>query len=90
VHHILAGWLPKMPANGRGFDWEISMGGYAVREQSNTAPANWASIGCRASSAISFQMHYTPIGKAFTDTSRDRVLLPGRSPGDDEAPGGHR
>ena len=69
VHHILAGWLPKMPANGRGFDWEISMGGYAVGNESNTAPANWATW-VPAGGAISFQMHYTPIGKAFTDTSK--------------------
>ncbi len=69
VHHILAGWLPKMPANGRGFDWEISMGGYAVGNESNIAPDNWATW-VPAGGAISFQMHYTPIGKAFTDDSK--------------------
>lgn len=69
VHHILAGWLPKMPANGRGFDWQISMGGYAVGNESNVAPANWATW-VPAGGAISFQMHYTPIGKAFTDDSK--------------------
>jgi hypothetical protein len=69
VHHILAGWLPKMPANGRGFDWEISMGGYAVGNESNVAPDNWATW-VPAGGAISFQMHYTPIGKAFTDDSK--------------------
>lgn len=69
VHHILAGWLPKMPANGRGFDWEISMGGYAVGNESNLAPDNWATW-VPAGGAISFQMHYTPIGKAFTDDSK--------------------
>ena len=31
-----------MPASGRGFDWEISMGGYAVGNESNVAPDNWA------------------------------------------------
>ena len=69
VHHILAGWLPKMPANGRGFDWNISMGGYAVGSESNLAPDKWATW-IPAGGAISFQMHYTPIGKAFTDNSK--------------------
>lgn len=69
VHHILAGWLPKMPANGRGFDWDISMGGYAVGNESNVAPDKWATW-VPAGGAISFQMHYTPIGKAFTDDSK--------------------
>ncbi len=69
VHHILAGWLPKMPADGRGFDWQISMGGYAVGNESNLAPDNWATW-VPAGGAISFQMHYTPIGKAFTDDSK--------------------
>lgn len=69
VHHILAGWMPKLPPNGRGFDWEISMGGYAVGNESNTAPANWATW-VPPGGAISFQMHYTPIGKAFTDNSK--------------------
>ena len=69
VHHILAGWLPKMPANGRGFDWNISMGGYAVGSESNLAPEKWATW-IPAGGAISFQMHYTPIGKAFTDNSK--------------------
>jgi hypothetical protein len=69
VHHILAGWMPKLPANGRGFDWQISMGGYAVGNESNLAPDNWATW-IPAGGAISFQMHYTPIGKAFTDKSK--------------------
>lgn len=69
VHHILAGWMPKLPPNGRGFDWEISMGGYAVGNESNLAPDNWATW-VPAGGAISFQMHYTPIGKAFTDNSK--------------------
>jgi hypothetical protein len=69
VHHILAGWMPKLPPNGRGFNWEISMGGYAVGNESNLAPDNWATW-VPAGGAISFQMHYTPIGKAFTDNSK--------------------
>lgn len=69
VHHILAGWMPKMPPNGRGFDWKISMGGYAVGSESNLAPANWATW-IPAGGAISFQLHYTPFGKAVTDHSK--------------------
>jgi len=69
VHHILAGWLKEMPKNGRGFDWNISMGGYAVGSESNFAPDNWATW-IPPGGAISFQMHYTPIGKAFTDNSK--------------------
>lgn len=69
VHHILAGWMPEYPKSGRGFDWDISMGGYAVGNESNLAPANWATW-IPAGGAISFQMHYTPTGKAFTDNSK--------------------
>jgi hypothetical protein len=69
VHHILAGWMPKMPANGRGFDWNVSMGGYAVGSESNFAPENWATW-IPPGGAISFQVHYTPFGKAATDNSK--------------------
>jgi hypothetical protein len=69
VHHILAGWLPQMPKGGRGFDWKVSMGGYAVGSESNFAPDKWATW-IPAGGAISFQMHYTPIGKEFTDNSK--------------------
>jgi hypothetical protein len=69
VHHILAGWMPKMPANGRGFDWNVSMGGYAVGSEHNEAPENWATW-IPAGGAISFQMHYTPFGKEVVDDSK--------------------
>ena len=69
VHHILAGWMKEMPKNGRGFDWKVSMGGYAVGAESQLAPDKWATW-IPAGGAISFQMHYTPIGKAFTDNSK--------------------
>ncbi|MDP3739599.1 MAG: hypothetical protein Q8R02_19580 [Hyphomonadaceae bacterium] len=69
VHHILAGWMPKVPANGRGFDWNVSMGGYAVGSESNFAPENWATW-IPAGGAISFQMHYTPFGKEAVDNSK--------------------
>ncbi|MDZ4762298.1 MAG: hypothetical protein SGJ21_14640 [Alphaproteobacteria bacterium] len=69
VHHILAGWLPKMPAGGNGFDWNVNMGGYAVGAESNLAPKDWATY-VPPGGALSFQMHYTPFGKAMTDTSK--------------------
>ncbi len=69
VHHILAGWMKEYPKNGRGFDWNVSMGGYAVGSESNLAPDKWATW-IPAGGAISFQMHYTPTGKPFTDTSK--------------------
>ena len=69
VHHILAGWMKEMPKSGRGFDWNVSMGGYAVGAESQMAPDKWATW-IPAGGAISFQMHYTPIGKAFTDHSK--------------------
>jgi hypothetical protein len=70
VHHILAGWVPKMPEKGKGgFDWDISMGGYAVGSESNLAPERWGTY-VPAGGAFNFQMHYTPFGKAATDTSK--------------------
>ncbi len=79
VHHILAGYLDKMPANGRGFDWKISMGGYAVGNESNEAPKDWATW-VPAGGAISFQMHYTPTGKAFTDHSKIGFYFQDKAP----------
>lgn len=28
VHHALAGWIPGVDPNGRGFSWNVSLGGY--------------------------------------------------------------
>ena len=79
VHHILAGWLPKMPASGRGFDWNISLGGYAVGAESQSAPAGWATW-IPAGGALSFQMHYTPTGRAFTDASKIGLYFQDEAP----------
>lgn len=79
VHHILAGYLDKMPKNGRGFDWKISLGGYAVGAESQTAPDNWATW-IPAGGALSFQMHYTPIGTAFTDNSKIGLYFQDKAP----------
>ena len=80
VHHILAGWIPKMPETSKGeFSWDISMGGYAVGNESNTAPAGWATW-VPAGGAMSFQMHYTPYGKAYNDTSKVAFYFQDKAP----------
>ena len=79
VHHILAGYLPEMPKNGRGFDWKISLGGYAVGAESQMAPENWATW-VPPGGALSFQMHYTPTGKAFTDNSKIGFYFQDKAP----------
>lgn len=79
VHHILAGYLPQMPKNGRGFDWKISLGGYAVGAESQMAPENWATW-VPAGGALSFQMHYTPTGTAFTDNSKIGLYFQDQAP----------
>lgn len=79
VHHILAGWMKEMPKSGRGFDWSISLGGYAVGAESQTAPDEWATW-IPGGGAISFQMHYTPTGKAFTDNSKIGLYFQDEAP----------
>ena len=79
VHHILAGYLKEMPKNGRGFDWKISLGGYAVGAESQTAPDNWATW-VPPGGALSFQMHYTPTGTAFTDHSKIGLYFQDKAP----------
>ncbi len=79
VHHILAGWMKDMPASGRGFDWNISLGGYAVGAESQSAPTDWATW-IPGGGAISFQMHYTPTGKAFTDHSKIGLYFQDEAP----------
>jgi hypothetical protein len=61
--------MPKLPPGGRGFDWSVSMGGYAVGSEHNQAPKDWATW-IPAGGAISFQMHYTPFGKETVDNSK--------------------
>jgi mono/diheme cytochrome c family protein len=80
VHHILAGWIPKLPEGGKGnFSWDISMGGYAVGNESNTAPQGWATW-VPAGGALSFQMHYTPYGKAYNDASKVAFYFQDKAP----------
>jgi len=69
VHHILAGWNEQNAKDVKGFNWNVSMGGYAVGSESNLAPEGWGTY-IPAGGSMSFQMHYTPFGKAATDSSK--------------------
>lgn len=71
VHHILAGYMPEIPASGRGStsEWESSYGDYAVGGNPFQTPAD-SGIYLPANGAMGFQMHYTTYGKAATDNSR--------------------
>jgi hypothetical protein len=69
VHHILAGWSPQKAKDVKGFDWSVAMGGYAVGSESNPSPEGWGTY-IPAGGSMSFQMHYTPFGKAATDKSK--------------------
>jgi hypothetical protein len=70
VHHVLTGWMPAMPENGKSSEtrWQGSVGGYAVGAESEVMPDNTGSY-IPPSGAIGFQMHYTPYGKDTTDNS---------------------
>ena len=38
MHHVLAGWIPEVRADGRGFSWNASMGGYGPGGEANLSP----------------------------------------------------
>jgi hypothetical protein len=72
VHHILAGYMPKMPANGRaaiGGGWDNAYGEYAVGGESWTVPDKLG-VYLPPNGAMGFQMHYTPYGKEAVDNSK--------------------
>jgi hypothetical protein len=72
VHHLLTGWMEKMPDDGRSSEtkWAASLGaGYAVGAESNIMPANTGTY-LPPGGAIGFQAHYTPFGKEAVDKSR--------------------
>jgi peroxiredoxin len=71
VHHILTGYLDKVPANGRVSEtsWGASVGGYAVGSESQIQPDD-VGVYLPAGGAVGFQNHYTPFGKAVTDKSQ--------------------
>ncbi len=71
VHHVLTGYLDKMPEDGisRESRWGASVGGYAVGAESIVMPDNIGTY-IPPGGAIGFQMHYTPYGKSVTDETR--------------------
>ena len=68
VHHALAGWIPKVDPNGRGFSWSTSLGGYGPGGAPNLTPAD-TGIYVPPGGSYAYQMHYTPIGKPTTDST---------------------
>ncbi len=68
VHHALAGWIPKVNPDGRGFSWNVALGGYGPGGAPNLTPAD-TGIFLPPGGSYAYQMHYTPIGKPVTDTT---------------------
>ena len=66
VHHALAGWIPNVDPNGRGFSWNVALGGYGPGGAPNLTPAD-TGIYLPAGGSFAWQMHYTPVGKPTTD-----------------------
>ena len=66
VHHALAGWIPKVDPNGRGFSWNVALGGYGPGGAPNLTPAD-TGIYLPPGGSFAYQMHYTPVGKPVTD-----------------------
>jgi mono/diheme cytochrome c family protein len=66
VHHALAGWIPKVDPNGRGFSWNVALGGYGPGGEANLTPAD-TGIYVPPGGSFAYQMHYTPVGKVTTD-----------------------
>jgi len=69
VHHVLAGWMPQVRDDGRGFSWTTSLGGYGPGGEDNLTPDS-TGIYIPAGGSFTFQMHYTPIGRKVTDATK--------------------
>ena len=71
VHHVLTGYLKEVPKNGQSNEvrWGASVGGYAVGAESMIAREGLGTY-IPAGGAIGLQMHYTPFGRAVTDTTQ--------------------
>lgn len=69
VHHALAGWIPEVRADGRGFSWNTSMGGYGPGGETNLSPDSTGTY-LPPGGSFSFQMHYTPVGKPMRDETQ--------------------
>jgi mono/diheme cytochrome c family protein len=68
VHHALAGYIPRVDPNGRGFSWNVALGGYGPGGAPNLTPAD-TGIYLPPGGSYAYQMHYTPVGKPTTDTT---------------------
>ncbi|HVY90303.1 MAG TPA: hypothetical protein VG942_15645 [Hyphomonadaceae bacterium] len=66
VHHALAGWIPNVDPNGRGFSWNVALGGYGPGGAPNLTPAD-TGIYLPPGGSFAWQMHYTAFGKPVTD-----------------------
>jgi mono/diheme cytochrome c family protein len=66
VHHALAGWIPNVDPKGRGFSWNVALGGYGPGGAPNLTPAD-TGIYLPPGGSFAWQMHYTPQGKPITD-----------------------
>jgi hypothetical protein len=66
VHHALAGWIPRVDPNGRGFSWNVALGGYGPGGAPNLTPDN-TGIFLPPGGSFAWQMHYTAVGKPMTD-----------------------
>jgi mono/diheme cytochrome c family protein len=66
VHHALAGYIPTVDPNGRGFSWNVALGGYGPGGAPNLTPAD-TGIYLPPGGSFAWQMHYTPVGKPTTD-----------------------
>jgi len=69
VHHALAGWIPDVRADGKGFSWNTSLGGYGPGGEANLTPAD-TGIFIPAGGSYAYQMHYTSNGKRITDKTK--------------------
>lgn len=69
VHHALAGWIPEVRADGKGFSWNTSLGGYGPGGEANLTPED-TGIYVAPGGSYAYQMHYTSTGKATTDHTK--------------------
>jgi mono/diheme cytochrome c family protein len=76
VHHVLTGWMPEAPKDGRSSEtrWRGSVGGYAVGAESNVFAGDVGTY-LPAGGAVGYQMHYTPYGKETVDNSEIGVYF---------------
>src|SRR5690606_23844120 len=55
--------------NGRGFSWNVSLGGYGPGGEANLTPAE-TGIYVPPGGSYAYQMHYTSVGKPTTDKTQ--------------------